>query len=307
MSMILEPRKPVGTGMTVKRVGYIDTKKIIIDRNKARKKGIIPSSVAKFEKLMMRGKYEPQYYVPPVVTELPNGYYELVSGEHRVQAHRGQKKTKIWVAIVEFDTSSNKYLYQSIENKKDEDYVSTPREFEDIVNSAISVLKEDGYVDDKKPSNNYIWKVVDKLQISTEEASKNDIYEEIRRQIGSTTVDVHTYSAAVAAEKAATIHGNSTIPYTTELYKNISGKTGDTDIRMYMRMAKEKETDPANPYWVYGHWSKVDGENIPTARVNKEEFWKALEKNIVRLAEILQHPDYVPPVLKPLPQIDNDD
>jgi len=307
--MILKPRKPKFNGMTVKSVGYIVIADIDIyaRKNKARKKGILPAPVAKFEVLIKNGLYEPQYAIPPVVILLPNGKYELVAGEHRLQAHKGQKKTKIWVAIVEFDSPSIKLLYQSVENKLDLSYVATPRTLEDIVNSAVTILKEEGYVDGKLPTNNKVSTVVNKLQISTEEASKTTVFESVRKEIGSTNVDVQTYSANNGVEVAEEIHGNSSIPMSVELYKNISGKTKDTDTRLFFKILEAKENNHSLPYYVYAHWSNVAGENIITARENKKIFWKLLEEKIVKYAKVLQSPDYISPILKPLVQIEDDD
>ena len=309
MGMTLKPREPKFEGMTVLEVGYIDITDIdaFARKNKSRKKGIISTSVAKFETLIINDVYEPWYNIPPVVIKLKNGRYELVAGEHRLHAHIGQKKTKIWVAIVKFESPSIKLVYQSVENKLDLSYVSTPRTLEDLVNSAVNILKEEGYVGDNLPTSNYVWTVVNKLQISTEEASKTTVHDSIRKEIGSTTVDVQTYSAKTGVEVAQEIHDTNPIAMSVEMYKNISGVTTDTDIRLFLKILKEKEKNPALPYWVYAHWSRVDGEHIPTARINKPKFWKKIEKDIVKFAKILQSPNYVSPVLKTLSQIDGDE
>jgi len=309
MMMKLEPRKPKFNGMTVVWVGYIDIADVdkFARKNKARKKGVNSKEVAKFETLIKNDVYEPWYNIPPVVVKLPNGKYELVAGEHRFHSHKGQKKTKFWVAIVEFDTISNKLLYQSIENKLDTTYVATPRTLADIVNSAVTILKEEGYVDGKLPTNNAVWVIVNKLEISTEECAKVDVFEEVRKEIGSTTVDVQTYSAKTGVEVAEEINDGDTTPYSVELYKNVSGKTTDTDIRLFFKILEKKSNNPALSYNVYAHWSRIDGEKIPAARKNKVAFWKTIEENIVKFAKVLESPDYVSPTLKPLPQIEDDD
>jgi len=307
--MNLEPRKPKFKGMTVITVGYIDINLIdkFARKNKARKKGVNSNEVVKFEILIKNEVYEPWYNIPPVVVKLPNGIFELVAGEHRFHAHKGQKKTKIWVAIVEFDTISNKLIYQSIENKLNTTYVATPRTLDDIVNSAVTVLKEEGYVDGKLPTNNAVWSVVNKLEIYTEECKKVDVFEEVKKEIGATTKDVQTYSSKTGIEVAAEINDNDSTPYSVELYKNVSGKTSDTDIRLFFKILTAKKSDPSLDYNVYAHWSRVDGNKIVEARNNKLEFWKTIEKNIVEFAKVLNSPDYISPNLKPLPQIEDDD
>jgi len=307
--MKLDPRKPKFKGMTVIKVGYINIDDVdkFARKNRARKQGISGAEVVKFETLIKNDVYEPWYNIPPVVVKLPNGKYELVAGEHRFHAHKGQYKTKIWVAIVEFDTPSNKLLYQSIENKLDTTYVATPRTLADIVNSAITILKEEGYVDGKLPTNNAVWIIVNKLQISTEECVKVDVFEEVKKEIGATTVDVQTYSSKTGIGVAADINNGNQTPYSVELYKNVSGKTTDTDIRLFFKILEAKENNPALKYNVYAHWSRIDGEKIPNARKNKIAFWKTIENDIVKFAKILESSDYVSPTLKPLPQIKDDD
>ena len=295
--------------MTVKSVGYIDINDIdkFARKNKARKKGVRHTEVAKFETLIKNGAYGPWYNIPPVVVKLSNGKYELVAGEHRFHAHKGQGETKIWVAIVEFDSPTVKLLYQSIENKLDTTYVASPRTLEDITNSAVTILKEEGYVDGKLPTNNAVWIVVNKLEISTEECAKVDVFEEVKKEIGATKVDVQTYSSKTGIEVAEEINDGDPTPYSVELYKNVSGKTTDTDIRLFFKILEEKSHNPALPYNVYAHWSRIDGEKIPAARKNKIAFWKTIEENIVKFAKVLESPNYVSPTLKPLPQIEDDD
>ena len=310
--MILKPRKPEFKGMTVLRVGYINIADIE-DRkitNIARAGGLLGVPVTKFEKLIKNGTYEPWHNIPPVVIKLPNGMYELVAGDHRLQAHIGQKKTEFWVAVVVFDSKSNQLYYQSVENKNDLSYVATPRTLDDIVNSAIHILKECGYVDGKFPTSNYVWTVVNQLQISTEEASKTSVHSLIRKKIGSTTKDVKGYDAKGAARKANEIHtnsGNSSISMSAEMYKNVSGVTGDTDLRLFAKIFADKEQNgAASPYWVYGHWSGLDGEKIPKARINKQQHWTKVENMIRGWAIILNSKEYVSPILKPLPQLSDE-
>jgi hypothetical protein len=309
MGMTLKPREPKFEGMTVLKVGYINITEIdaFARKNKARKKGITHSSVTTFENMIKNGVYEPQYNIPPVVIKLPNGRYELVAGEHRLHAHIGQGKTEIWVAVVKFETPRSKSLYQSIENKLNSSFFETPRTKEDIVNSGITILKEEGFVGDNLPSSNYVWGVVNQLEISNEEAPKSSVHEAITNEIGLTKGDIQTFSAATGKKRAKEIHGNSDVPWTSALYKNVEGKTTDTDIRIIFQMLEKKEKNPALPFYVYGHWQKIGGEDLPTARKNKKKFWNEIEKKIVKYAKIIKSSNYVKPELKPIPQTEEDD
>ena len=309
--MELKSREPKFEGMTVLEVGYIDITDInaYARKNKARKEGIISKAVATFETMIANGTYEPQYNIPPVVIRLPNGEYELVAGEHRLHAHLGQGKTEIWVAVVTFESDSIKLAYQSVENKLNSSFFETPRTLKDLVNSAINILEVEGYVGDNLPTANYVGTVVNTLQISTDEAYKSTVQDAVRKAIGSTNVDIQTYSVKTGVERAEKIHGNNPIAMSAVLYKNVNGTTKDTDIRLLFKILAKKVllNNPALPYYVFAHWSGIDGEDIPTARNNKPEFWKTIEENIVKFANVIQSPNYVSPVLKTLPQIDGDE
>jgi len=310
--MTFKPREPRHEGMTVNYVGYIDTE-AIEDRkitNIARKHGIIGAKVVLFEKLITTGQYAPWHNIPPVVVKLKNGNYKLIAGDHRLQAHRGKGKTKIWVAVVEFDTHKTELIYQSIENRPDLSYVETPRTPADIVNSAKHILISDGYGKDlKSPTDKQLWAVIDELLITTKEAVKADIHELLRESVGTATIDVKGYSSATANQKAAKIHGNSSNHMLVEKYIDTHGVSRDTDKRLLWKILAEKFgcSDPSLLFYVYAYWSRMDGEKIPMARTKKREYWEKLEGQIVDFAKIIQSPDYVSPSLIPLPQLDGED
>ena len=309
--MKLKPREPKFKGMKVINVRYINTNDVdkFARKNKARKEGIQGTQVAKFEKLIKAGVYEPWYNIPPVVIQMPGNKYELVAGEHRFQAHKGQNKNKFWVAIVEFDTVSNKLLYQSIENKLDTSYTATPRSLDDIVNSAKSILIEEGFSISNIPSDHKIWKVIKSLEISTEEAHQTEVHEKVKKEMGFANHDIQTYSAKTGKALAAKINNDDPTPYTTRLYNTDKGSSRDLDVRLYFEQLelKLKFNNPAQKYNVYAHWQKVKGEKIPEARINKQKFWNQIEDKIINYAKILMSPDYVSPTLIPLPQIESDE
>ena len=64
----------------------------------------------------------------------------LVAGDHRFQAHRGQGKTEIWVAVVEFETykESKTWYISQLKIGRTCVHVETPRTPEDLVHSAVT-------------------------------------------------------------------------------------------------------------------------------------------------------------------------
>lgn len=130
--------------------------------NKARSRGVTNEGVNKFVKVMKSGKYLPFYYVPPVVTFIPEGderrlndegedqyRYELVAGHHRYQAHLISGKPEFYAQVVEFVSARRKsanhwkMVYQTIENMPNEDdYVRNTASEEDMTVAINNMIEE---------------------------------------------------------------------------------------------------------------------------------------------------------------------
>ena len=85
-------------------------------------------------------------YEQPTVKDLGNGTFELICGEHRLQAHRMQGRKTIFVAVVSFDSLEDELIFQSNENDEDDEYVKAPRTQNDVILTLANMV-EKGIVD----------------------------------------------------------------------------------------------------------------------------------------------------------------
>jgi hypothetical protein len=133
---------PVAKGLV-----FIESKEIDIDLIKSIKENkklnsrkLDPKTVSKFKSLIAKNKYNVELNIPPCVCE----DYELITGEHKYQAHIVSDKKKIIVAVIKFIEFENKKpLYwlanwQSKENDPaDDEFVRLPRNDDQIINTTV--------------------------------------------------------------------------------------------------------------------------------------------------------------------------
>lgn len=161
---ITQCRLPKSEGMNVLRVDFVRVEDIkratqiinekgnVKTKNIARSKGVNNERIYAHVDVIKRGEYKPFSYIPPVVTETEDGY-QLVSGEHRFNAHKIAGEEYMFVCVVEFvdydgkEASYWKYIWQSNENMKDLTEVEkNPRTDDDVVSIVCNMIKN-GQVD----------------------------------------------------------------------------------------------------------------------------------------------------------------
>ena len=142
--------QPKGKGLksyTFKEISCID----VLQRtgneltNKVRSKGIDRDKVAAFVDRIENGSYK-FIYEQPTVKDLGNGLYELLTGEHRLQAHFSAGCETIFVAVVEFESEEDEMIFQSNENNEDDEYVKSPRTQDDVI-LTLSQMVDKGMID----------------------------------------------------------------------------------------------------------------------------------------------------------------
>jgi hypothetical protein len=72
--------------------------------------------------------------------------YELICGEHRLQAHYLTGRETIFVAVVKFDSLEDEMIFQSNENDEDDEYVKAPRTQNDVILTLANMV-EQGIID----------------------------------------------------------------------------------------------------------------------------------------------------------------
>ena len=113
--------------------------------NKVRAEGIDQEKVAAFVDRIENGQYR-FIYEQPTVKDLGNNLYELLTGEHRYQAHIAAGRETIFVAVVKFETEEDEMIFQSNENNEDDEYVKAPRTQTDVV-LTLSQMVDKGMID----------------------------------------------------------------------------------------------------------------------------------------------------------------
>ena len=135
-----------------------------ITKNKVRSEGLNQETVTTFVDRIEEGRYFFHYDQPVVVQYHGAGVseelYELVCGEHRLQAHKLTNRDSIFVAVVEFETLEDRMIYQSNENDSDDEYVKAPRTEDDVIVTLEGMVKE-GIIDinDDKSINSRLIKL----------------------------------------------------------------------------------------------------------------------------------------------------
>jgi len=153
---VLHARAPRSTGMTFIRFERIPLDKVTVrpNKNTSRVTGIDQGNVDDFVELMENGMYEPEYHIPPVVTEGPNNTYYIESGEHRYNAHlvmddNGWPDFKnFYAAVVTFEDAAGfpadywREVWVTKENTQITPFVRKPAKKEDIASSVANLVNK---------------------------------------------------------------------------------------------------------------------------------------------------------------------
>ena len=156
-------RIPKGEGLTFVKFVEVPLNQILqrtdnVLTNKVRAEGLIQETVATFVDRINEGRYLFTYEQPVVIqchgAGVSKELYELVCGEHRLQAHYLTGRDTIFVAVVEFDTEEDLMIYQSNENDTDDEYVKAPRTENDVILTLANMVEKKIIdIDDDKSIN----------------------------------------------------------------------------------------------------------------------------------------------------------
>lgn len=151
---VLHAREPKSKGMTFLRFERIPLNKVTVrpNKNTSRVAGLDQKNVDDFVELMENGLYEPEYHIPPVVTEGPKGTYYIESGEHRYNAHlvmddNGWPDFKtFYAAVVTFEDAGGfpadywREVWVTKENTQITPFVRKAAKKEDIASSVANLV-----------------------------------------------------------------------------------------------------------------------------------------------------------------------
>ena len=146
-------RVPVGEGVIFIEYREVPVKDIqqrtpidgAWNKNRVRAEGLIQETIADFVNRIKEGRYL-FTYEQPTVCEVHGAGYELICGEHRLQAHKLAGRKTMFVAVVKFESTEARLVFQSNENDEDTEYVKAIRTETDVVLTLTEMVNE-GIID----------------------------------------------------------------------------------------------------------------------------------------------------------------
>jgi hypothetical protein len=145
MNNQLKIKIPEAPGLIFIRSEKIPTQKIIStkDNLNLNTRKLDVKTLNQFKSIIRRDRYNTEIHIPPCVTE----DYELISGEHKYQAHLAVDKQEIVVAVVKFIEYDNMPAmfwllnWQSVENDPvNDDFVRNPRDDNQIIQTTLKQI-----------------------------------------------------------------------------------------------------------------------------------------------------------------------
>ena len=116
------------------------------------------------------------------------------------------KQEYIFIAEVESKNESVSDYYASYCNKPQDEFINTPRKYEDIVNDVRKQIKHEGYTKDNPPTENYIANVLKTLNVTPAEANKSQVVRDIAKEF-NVIENLKTYSETEAKEYIEETYG----------------------------------------------------------------------------------------------------
>jgi hypothetical protein len=271
-------------------VNFLHFKEVEIDKilqrtgnvllNLARSEGTNKETIAQFVDRINEGRYL-FIYEQPVVKQLGNGFYQLVCGEHRLQAHKGVGRKTMFVAVVEFDTEEDEIIFQSNENDEDDEYVKQPRTQSDVI-LTLSNMIDKGIIDinDDKSINSRLIRLNQKTNdfpfLRKQLRAKYGIITAVKSYEDKDRKDwCSTYKPQIKFSSRSSLVSLDGVAYQSKTFKGGKGTGGlqdlDYDPRCFFDschlLQQEKVTKVHNICSV----NKCTSEKIPKVRQYKRE------------------------------------
>jgi hypothetical protein len=145
MNNDLKIKIPEAPGLVFVKAEKVSLKKIksTKDNLKVNTRKLDIKTLNQFKSIIRRDRYNTEIHIPPCVTE----DYELISGEHKYQAHLALDKQEIVVAVVKFIEYDNMPAdfwllnWQSVENDPaNDDFVRNPRDDNQIIQTILKQI-----------------------------------------------------------------------------------------------------------------------------------------------------------------------
>lgn len=295
--------QPKGDGVHFDRFAELPCSKLkrnkensnkLILTNKVRS-GLDMTYVTKFVEIIQRDRYK-YHYEPPTVIDNGDGTYELVTGEHRLEAHLCADKETIFVAICKFDSLEDCRVFQCNENSEDDEYIKNVRTEGDVVLTVCSIIKENNLdINDVSVLN----RLLHRLNQNTGDFPQ--LREQILANFGVITA-VRNYNPIsrdkwisenlpeiTVSTRSKIVPVDNTI-FTTRTFKGGSGQKGlrdlDYDGRCFFEVAEFQMKNPDCEVQVIGQINGATSTKLTELREFKEQkMWSEWERKVLKVAD----------------------
>jgi len=205
------------------------------NKNRVRADGLIQETVTDFANRIKEGRYL-FTYEQPTVCEVHGGGYELICGEHRLQAHKLASRKTMFVAVVKFESTEARLVFQSNENDEDTEYVKAIRTETDVVLTLTEMVNEGIIdIDDDKSINARLIKLRQKT------GDFPILREKLRSKFGKITPVksysdedrrewVQEYKSNIEFSSRTNVKPVEGVAYISKTFKGGSGKGGLRDL-----------------------------------------------------------------------------
>ncbi len=302
--------KPNYNGLISVKLEWLPITDIAFNKvNHARKKSAKKERIKKICNAIKKGDYLPFAYEPPMVEfNEKTGKYDLLTGNHRYQAHEEAYEKEMWVAIVKFDTKRNKRIAQSRENSREKghDFGQEFRDTDDIIHIARGNL-QDMEKDGKEILESDIAKELVDLGV-TKKIDFNLMKIEIAKTLKTAVEFVVTIKESDLKSTALEIEeNNSSVKTVIKSFGTVYEESRRADKANFDAVMNVKEKYGADvKVKVVASFHGLDAQQIPFAREERKKIFSSYEKQVKKQAELINSKNYTTPEFHFLNQLVSD-
>jgi len=322
---------PCGKGVKFLHFVELNLKQILqrtgneLTLNAVRAEGLDLELVSKFKEHIDNGKYVYTFQQPVVCFAHGEGIteklYELVCGEHRLQAHKDANRDTILVAVVEFDSLEDKIIFQSNENDPEDTYIKHPRTEGDVLLTLKKMVDEEiiDINDDKSINARLIrlnQKTTDFPKLREQLREKFDIINAVKTYSDKQRSEwCKTYMTKIQISSRKKIVPIDGVSYITKTFKGGKGPGGlrdlDYDPRCFFDTCSILQSGKTEKVAIIASFNKCDSQKMSKIRDYKRN--KLMQEWLDRACSIVD--DYRAGKIDPvkdseflfMPQINNVD
>lgn len=292
---------PKYDGVTVIECKEVPLKSIVRKKNDGRASDFDHDKVMQIEHAIANGQWAPMGHEPPMVTDNGDGTYTLKTGNHRYMGHKGAGQTKMWVAVVVFESKRVEAKVRNLENAQETQiFVKNYRSAEDIIKSAAEILSLDEDEREEETTEKDIKNVLKELL-----ADKHSEYEYIFTELKMNHGIRNSVTALTDDDVDEYINNNrnNNSVAVTQLFRTKEGAKADE--RAFFNVLREKvEHGSDAPVTVYGYFTRMTAEDVIYGRTTRKDAFENNKEKFLKMMETVTASNFTNPDFEFLPQLD---